>query len=175
MSYLESNKEEARYMEKNDIAYIKQEIQVLLGSECIKVGRACNLVWFSFVINGNEFALHIQSSFRITRNESILCANLDMYEPKAETLNNPSFNYEDFKWDIQGNNYFDEWILKSGNELQNERVKNIKISNLGNLVITFENDITLEVFNNSSVSECWRFFKLHSKNHIVVLGNELES
>lgn len=161
-------------MKKDELEFLKKRMKILQNATCIMIGRACNLVWLRFLIDGKRYALHIQSAFRFTKNENILCANLDMYEPKAELLNNTSFSYETFKWDVQGENYFDNWGQTEGRVLKNAHVKNISVSNFGDLNICFDNDIQLEVFNNA-LYECWRFFEQDTdEDHTVILGNGIE-
>ncbi len=163
-----------KHMEKKDIEYIKNKMQVLLGAECKMIGRLSTLVKFHFITNDSVFFLHIHSSFRLTRERKILNANLDMFKPKEENRNNPLFNYNEFKWDILGNNSFDEWVQTKGRELRNQKVKNILISNYGDLVITFENNMNLEIFNNTSLVESWCFLENDSDEAIIVRGNYLE-
>ena len=138
-----------------------------------KIGRSCNLIWFHFLVDDEFFFINVQSTLRFTKNGNILCANLDMYEPKAELLNNPSFSYKTFNWDVQGENYFDEWVRTEGQLLINVIVRQVLVSAFGDLIIIFDNDIKLEIYNNS-LSECWRFFEQDSNDHIVVLGNAIE-
>ncbi len=160
-------------MNYDDVEFLKQKMKVLLGSKCKKIGRSCNLVWFHFLVDNELFFINVQSALRFTKNGNILCANLDMYEPKAELLNNPSFSYKTFNWDVQGENYFDEWVKTEGQQLINAVVKQVSVSDFGDLKISFDNDIQLEVFNNS-LTECWRCFEDDSDDHTVVLGNALE-
>ena len=160
-------------MKYDDVEFLKQKLKVLIGAKCIKIGRSCNLIWFHFLVDNELFFINVQSALRFTKNGNILCANLDMYEPKAELLNNPSFSYKTFNWDVQGENYFDEWVKTEGQQLINAVVKQISVSDFGDLRISIDNDIQLEVFNNS-LTECWRCFEDDSDDHTVVLGNLLE-
>lgn len=161
-------------MKKDDLEFLKNRMQILNGAICKKIGRSCNLIWFHFLVVDELFFINVQSALRFTKNGNILCANLDMYEPKAELLNNPSFSYKIFDWDVQGENYFDEWVRTEGQQLINAVVKQISVSGFGDLRISFDNDIQLEVFNNS-LTECWRCFEDDAdEHHTVVLGNELE-
>ena len=160
-------------MKYDDVEFLKQKLKVLIGAKCIKIGRSCNLIWFHFLVDNELFFINVQSALRFTKNGNILCANLDMYEPKAELLNNTSFSYKTFNWDVQGENYFDEWVKTEGQQLINAVVKQISVSDFGDLRISIDNDIQLEVFNNS-LTECWRCFEDDSDDHTVVLGNLLE-
>ncbi|MBR4825432.1 MAG: hypothetical protein IKZ86_11590 [Spirochaetaceae bacterium] len=162
-------------MKYDDVEFLKQKLKVLLDAKCTRIGRSCNLVWFYFHIDDKIFNINVQSALRFTKNGTILCANLDMYEPKKMYLNDPSFDYKTFNWDVQGENYFDEWGRTEGRQLKDAIVKQISVSDFGDLHITFDNDIKLEIYNNNSLSESWRFFERTSDDdHTVVLGNVLE-
>ncbi len=160
-------------MKVTDFEFLKKRMQILNGSICKKIGRSCNLIWFHFLVDDELFFINVQSALRFTKHGNILCANLDIYEPKAELLNNPSFSYKTFNWDVQGENYFDEWVKTEGQQLINAAIKQIYVSEFGDLRISFDNDIQLELFNNS-LTECWRCFEDDSDNHTVVQGNEIE-
>ena len=161
-------------MNYDDIEFLKQKLKVLIGAKCKMIGRSWTLVWFHFLIDGKVFSLNVQSALRFTKNGNILCSNLDMYKPKKMYLNDPAFDYKTFNWDVQGENYLDEWGRTEGRQLKDAIVKQISISDFGDLHITFDNDIKLEIYNNS-LSECWRFFERTSEeHHTVVLGNALE-
>ncbi len=161
-------------MRQKDVEFLKTRMQILQNSTFEMVNRVCNMLCLHFLVEDKSYALHIQSAFRFTKDKNILCANLDMYEPKPELLNDPSFSYETFNWDIQGENYLDNWGRTEGRVLKNAHVKNISVSNFGDLSICFDNDIQLEVFNNA-LYECWRFFEEDSdEDHTVILGNEIE-
>lgn len=160
-------------MISKDLESIKEHIKILRRAVCTKIGRSCNLVWLNFCIDKKEFVLDMQCAFRFVKSNVILCSNLDIYSPKNEYLNNPSFNYETFNWDVQGENYFDEWICKDENKMINSKVVDFFLSDYGDLHLKFDNDIGLMIFNNS-LSECWRFFERQSSKHLVINGNSLE-
>lgn len=161
-------------MDFNDLELIRKRMQVLIGTQWIIAGRASEMAWFGFVTDNFDFALHVQSSFRICVNDKIIIANLDMYEPTIELQNKPDFDWDAYNWEINGNNCYDIWIQEFRKNNRNGVVKNVSISNLGDLKIEVDNGMVIEVFNNTSLSECWRFFERNSDDHLVIMGNVLE-
>lgn len=160
-------------MNKSDLECIKKNIQNLQSCICMNIGRSSNLIWIEFKKNNKYFVLDIQSAFRFVKNKNILCSNLEIYSPKKQDLNNKSFDYENFNWDVQGENFFDEWIKTEGSVLLNSVVNEFNISCYGDLKIKFDNNIIREIFNNS-LSECWRFFERNSQTYLVANGNNVE-
>lgn len=160
-------------MQKSDLEFIKKNIQNLKNCTCTNMGRSCNLIWIEFKNDNKCYVLDIQSAFRFVRDKNILCSNLEIYSPKRQDLKNISFDYENFNWDVKGENYFDEWVATDGSVLINTVVNEVCVSCYGDLKIKFNNDIVLEIFNNS-LSECWRFFERNSQKHLVVNGNNWE-
>lgn len=148
---------------------LNQKMQILKDSKCIDIGRTCNLVWLHFKALNLDFCLDIQSAFRFSKDNEILITNSDIYEPKKTYHENLDFDYEKFNWDIQGENRFDEWMDSRKSELINSTVTDVSVSVHGDLYILFDNEVSLEIFNNS-LDECWRFFERHKKNHTVVKG-----
>lgn len=161
-------------MKFNDLEIVKKRMQVLIGAKWIIAGRSSGLAWFGFVINDFDFALHVQSSFRIIIDNRIIVANLDMYEPTIELQKKPDFDWDTYDWEPKGNNCYDTWILKFRKGEHSGTVKNINISNLGDITIEIDNGMIIEVFVNTSLNECWRFFERNSDEHLIITGNGLE-
>lgn len=149
------------------------EMKILLKAKCTKIGRSCNLVWLHFMVGDSVFILDTQSAFRFSKNNEILCANLDMYEPKKIYQEDSDFDYEKFNWDVQGENFFDDWINSEGKKIKNSNVEQVSLSDYGDLTVHFDNGIKFEIFNNS-LSECWRFFGKETALHTVVSGNAVD-
>ncbi len=153
----------------------------LLNQPILKMGRAYSICWIMFgksfiekdfygeEVKKGEFSLHLQGSWRIidTKNSIIKVASGDMYVPNSETEWS-----EDFDWDIQGNNLLDEKTKDLFQEDSSVYVKNITISEIGDLTILFSNMFVLECFiDGSTDQECWRFFKHGAEKHLVYYGN----
>lgn len=162
-------------MNHNDIVSIRNRMQILVGAQWFIVGRAAAMAWFGFLINDSDYALHLQSGFRVRTKEKVLIANLDMFDPTEAVQKSPSFDWDTYDWDIQGANCYDKWAEKFRKETREGIVREVRISDLGDLTIEIDNGMIIEVFINSSTKECWRFFKRESDDHLVVTGTGLEA
>lgn len=164
-------------MNFDDVAFIRNHMEILVGAQWRTIGRAANLAWLGFLINDFEHALHIQSGFRVRTKDKVLTANLDMYDPTKTLLESPSFDWGSYDWDVQGDNCYDEWTGEFRKAAQKIIVQKVLVSDFGDLTIQLDNGMIIEVFINSSTddSECWRFFKWKSSHkHLVVTGAGLE-
>ncbi|MGI5897407.1 MAG: hypothetical protein ACOX6U_10745 [Oscillospiraceae bacterium] len=163
-------------MKQNDINHIKNQIKVLVGATGITIGRIASMSWIGFHVGDSEYALHLQTAFRIRTNEKILIANLDMFEPTETLKNSPSFDWDTFDWDVQGFNRYDEWVKQFKKENEGRlTIQKVTVSNFGDLLIELSQNVFIEVFQNTAAEECWRFFERNSKNdHLVVTGQGIE-
>lgn len=107
------------------------------GSYINDIGTAADLLRIITENDGKQYAVHIQSPYRITVNDNILCGIYDFYENKE---------------------YFDRKLQEFRNLLPC-RITEIHISKNNDLRILSEN-ITVETFTNRSVDdlEVWRMF-----------------
>lgn len=159
-------------------------INIVKGEKIRYIGRAASLCWIGFGKDVQvdlknekkrtlaEFALHIQCSFRVCKNRKIKFTNLDMYEPSEELE-----NYDNFNWDVPGNNLFDINAQKLTKIFEENFVT------VEHVILTPQNDLTIklsggweiEIFNNGCYEgEIWRFFKPGSEDaHIVVYSNAI--
>lgn len=102
------------------------------------------------------YALHIQCSFRIRQGTNIIISNLDMFEPKEANV-----NYDEFDWDIFGNNLYDACAEKLNQMFDDNEIYVIAvdISEIFDLKITLSNKYIIEIFVNAPKDEeAWRFF-----------------
>lgn len=166
---------------------IEEKLNLLSGLPLNTAGRAANLAWFGFgelltVKNKKriekkvaEYALHVQCSWRITKDNKILVAYRDMYSPSKQWNGK-----ENFEWDIQDANRFDERIegLLLTEFQPNVLVEEIQADSLGGVKIFFTEHYLLELFPDDSVEgEFWRFFSFReevSSPHFVVTGKGIE-
>ncbi len=161
-------------MDFNDLELVRKRMQILIGAKWVIVGRASGMAWFGFLINDFDYALHVQSSFRVRNNDKLIIANLDMYEPTIELQEQSNFDWDTFDWEIKGNNCYDIWIQEFRMKNRNAIVQNIIINDWGDLTIEVDNGMIIEVFVNSSLNECWRFFERNSDDHLIINGSGLE-
>lgn len=166
---------------------IENELNILLGLPLEDAGRSGNLVWFSFgkplvIKNRNgtekkaaEYALNVQCSWRITKENKILVASSDIYMPSKQW----NGVEEEFEWDIQGMNRFDEHIEKLIKNIQSQVfVESIQADNIGGLKIFFTEHFLLELFPDESTEdvEFWRIFiPGNISSHFVVMGKGIEN
>ncbi|MCM3796474.1 hypothetical protein [Priestia megaterium] len=167
---------------------IRSQIGKLIGLNLRYAGRASNLFWLGFgemisvTRRGKteelaEYALNIQCSWRITKDNKILVGSRDFYSPRT------GWNEEndDFDWDVQGNNRFDERIeFFIENAKEHVTVERVEPDEVGGLKIFLSQDYLLEVFPDTSeddeYSEFWRFFNRRENSpHFVVTGNGIEN
>ncbi|MHA7098568.1 hypothetical protein [Priestia aryabhattai] len=167
---------------------IRSQIGKLIGLNLRYAGRASNLFWLGFgemisvTRRGKteelaEYALDIQCSWRITKDNKILVGSRDFYSPRT------GWNEEndDFDWDVQGNNRFDERIDSFiENAKEHVTVERVEPDEIGGLKIFLSQGYLLEVFPDTSeddeYSEFWRFFNRRENSpHFVVTGNGIEN
>ncbi|MFP3668711.1 MULTISPECIES: hypothetical protein [Priestia] len=167
---------------------IRSQIGKLIGLNLRYAGRASNLFWLGFgemisvTRRGKteelaEYALDIQCSWRITKDNKILVGSRDFYSPRT------GWNEEndDFDWDVQGNNRFDERIEPFiENAKEHVTVERVEPDEVGGLKIFLSQGYLLEVFPDTSeddeYSEFWRFFNRRENSpHFVVTGNGIEN
>ncbi len=158
-------------MNKKERIYVSEKLQILVGTKIADINRNHGDIWIDFVDeNGKCYILLMQTLFRLCDDKKILITDTDKYK------NNESENDDDsFEWDVQGANIFDKWISLNKEELlKGLVVQNVKVSEFGDLVISFDKDLILTVYLEvTSETECWRFFEKGNdeKYDLVVLGN----
>lgn len=160
-------------MDENSIKKANNEVSKLIGLQGLSIGRSAAMAWIGFGCNNTEYALHLQCSFRFRDMHEILLTNNDIVEPSELLLKNPEFDYDTFKWDVQGDNRYDEWVKSLDLDfLSKLKVIATKVNTCGDVIIFFEQDIVLDVFINETVEECWRLFNRNSDcHHFVMLGS----
>ncbi len=128
--------------------------------ECIKnglvydIGMSADMFWIS-IENHRQYAIDIQSPFRIIMNNKIVLSNMDLYLAKEifEEKNNKCKSFFPCK------------------------IIDIYITSNNDLNILLENNIKIETFTNSSSEddEQWRIFERHNEKapHYVAYFNEV--
>lgn len=160
-------------MNSKEIHDANQYLKNIEGGNLVSIGRAASMGWFLFDKDNDEYALHLQTSFRVTLDEKILFAGADIFQPSEMIAVSEKFDLETFEWDVQGNNLYDENVkLFMEKYSQNLTVNDVFMNQLGDLSIQLSERVKIDVFVNMSREECWRFFKRHSDNHLVIGGDE---
>jgi len=159
----------------------KNIIKELIGFRLIHTSRSANMECLKFGVKKNsknknigEFALHIQTDWRIINRKEILVGSSDLYEPNSKNQSEIDFDYEN-------GNLRDEKLGRILNS-KNLIVSEIKTDKIGGLNIQFKNQTELQIIpTNSSESEYNEFWRLidnrkNESKHIVSridgIGNE---
>ncbi|MGN0466003.1 MAG: hypothetical protein ACI4F9_06590 [Lachnospiraceae bacterium] len=158
-------------------------IQQLKNQKLVSIGRDGDFFSIYFgaeIIEENdydnerkrgEYFLDFQCKWRIEdcQSRAIKLVSEDMYNAcftveRAETL----------EWNGSGNNAFDEKIMTLFPDNEEIQVKNVSLSENGDLELVFSNDLVLLCFAiDSSVEEWWRFYSYSSCDHFVVSGSRV--
>ena len=139
----------------------------LAGAELISIRRIAATGDFIFTANQKEYVFRIQSAFRLVRDKTVLLANLDIFQPSNELENSENFSWDNFNWDVKGNNLFDTNAPDVLQSLSETTVEDIELTSFGDITITFSNDTFLQTFSNASNDEQWRLFGGDLKNDII--------
>ena len=131
-------------MKENEIERISQRIKELEGAHLVSVGRASSLAWFLFAKNKTEYALHLQTGFRVVTDENIIFASADVFQPSEFLENSEEFDYDTFEWDIQGNSRYDERVDSFIDKYLNKLVViGAFVNQYGDLTIEMNNGILI--------------------------------
>lgn len=159
-------------MNKEERDYVSDKLQVLVGTKVTDVKRKYGDVWIDFTDEHRKgYTLLMQTLFRMCDKEKILITDTDKYK-------NPDSESDDlFEWHVQGANLFDKWVAANKDKLlKGLLVKEVNVTKYGDLVITFDQNITLTVYVEvTNDTECWRFFEegIDEEYDLVVLGNRV--
>ena len=149
---------------------MKQALEPLIGLPLWSMGRAGTLIWLQFgqkrrVKNrfGNqktkavgEYALHLQSHWRLTRDSRILVGHQDMYYPANQRL-----QPEKFDWQQPGLSRCDQTLhALFRRNLQPWIVQAIDTDSFGGISIEFADGQGLETFTAGVArGELWRLLQ----------------
>ena len=146
-------------------------IENLKNKKISGVGRNCDLVWIAVgnikeAVDWNnkkrlksEYYIHIQTSFRLVKNNRIVISDRSIYQPIVG---------ED--WSQPNNSTFDSWCKKS--ELVGRVIKKITVNQIGDVIIDVDN-YTLEIVNlvTDKEGEVWRILSADcNEQHYVCLS-----
>lgn len=129
-------------------------IKSLIQSKIVDISRVCDLICVQFETRDKkEISLHVQSFFRIIRGQQIILTSEDMYRCGKKC------DSEVFEWDIPGNSIFDECLCSNKRWIYKERLIKIKRKKCGDLLLTFENNMFMQIFvDTTCVEEKYRIF-----------------
>ena len=160
---------------------VKSTLEQLIGLEFTRTTRAANMECLKFgtlyrVVDRTgiewqvgEFGIHLQCSWRLTKNNVIVVGSDDLFEQPNETAEYD----ENFNWDVQGGNLRDvklKTFLNSGKYI----VQSVKADDFGGFELAFNDNVKLTVFpalsSKSEYCEYWRLLdnRDESKSHFVI-------
>ena len=147
---------------------IEDALMVLRDQPLWSAGRAADLAWFQFGerrtvkdYRGNpkvvgEYALHVQTPWRIIREDRVIVGSNDLCDPATEN----DSEGEDFDWAASSPYGMDAKLTALfENETRQFLTRNIQIGEAGSFSIIFNDGYSLGVFpDGSSKREYWRLF-----------------
>ena len=118
-------------MNSKEINVSNQYFKEIEQGNLVSMGRASSLGWILFVKDDEEYALHLQTAFRIKVDEKIFLASSEMFQPSDRVRTDDIFDFETFEWDIQGNNRYDERVKQFMEKYDhNLRVNNTSVNQI---------------------------------------------
>ena len=138
-------------------------INKLIGGKITNVSRICNLVSIEVDINGKKKFLHIQSFFRILNAEKVIISSEDMYK-KGEMCNEDSF-----EWDVVGQSLFDDTLNKNRGMLFAASIRQAKIDANGDISILLDNNIVLQIFIDTTISE--EKYRIFDEDNVFIVNS----
>lgn len=157
-------------MNREERSRVSERLQVLVGARVTEVNRSYGDIWIDFTDeHGRCYIILMQTLFRLCDEEKILITDTDKYKGHEPDDNGS------FEWNVRGANIFDRWVAANKDGLLKSLiVREVKVTELGDLVLLFDKNITLTVFSEvTNDVECWRFFEKgkDEKYDLIVLGN----
>lgn len=155
----------------------------LIGKKFNRIYRAADMLGLTLgenikvIIRGTEriraeFVFHVQTQWRFVKENKILLASGDIYEPFDENVPD-DWDYDLFGRAKEESSIFDV-LTSTMNEFLRERVvTDCYVSDFGDLHITFSDGTYFETFNPTSRKrEIWRLIDYTTYEHIVVFDEE---
>lgn len=160
------------------------DIEKLVNSNLVKLGRAADLLWLSFgkpvtittdtgTREVNEYALHVQCPWRFTKDNSVILGARDIYDPLDPALDLDSdWNWDEFDRDISKQSVFEANSQTINENLLPLIVNGIVQNDNGDLRIEFTKNVVFEVFiTGLRKYEYWRFIDFNTHEHYVVFDD----
>jgi hypothetical protein len=169
-----SLKANQRAMRQQVISALSQ----IVGLPLSAMRRAADMRTFQFgtlrpVDRGSvgEFALHVQSPWRIEGPDGIVTGRLDLWEPVEDDAPfDENWNYE--KSPNLQDARLEQWLAENEGALV---VKSVDADEFGGTVISFSQGFVLRIFPAGTRGEDWRLFRPRTgAPHLVISGGEVE-
>lgn len=168
-------------MKKHELLRVQERLQCLCGQPLTCAGYAADMLTLSFGRENGECCLHIQCSYRLATEATILFDRIDYFEPSdalragwlAAGLDEMQFPDD---WPEEECRLFEQVELLR-NRLDGMTVTEARVNLLGDLTLRFSTGETLQALSMSSRGrECWRLWNdaLWPDQHMVVYGDHVE-
>lgn len=172
---------------------IEKALECLIGLSFWGAGRTLNLLSFQFGPrqkriswrDGREsevgtYALHVQCAWRIVRGGRILAASDDRFrdwDDEDEVVYH--VDGEAYVWSKSSSTLLDQLLSRFFGQCEQTPifVQTVQVDDLGGVIITLSDGITLTLFPNASADdeEYWRFFRPgKDEPHLVVTAQGIE-
>ncbi len=146
---------------------IEDALNVLKDQALSSTGHAADLAWFQFgqrrtVKNYRsddkvvgEYALHVQTSWRILHEDRVIVGSSDLYDPATKNIRS-----EDIDPIVSTTTRLDSRLTELfENETRQFLTRHIHVGRAGSFSLILDDDYALEVFpDDSSNREHWRLF-----------------
>ncbi len=119
----------------------------IIGGKINNISRVCDLICIEISNNNKNIFIHIQSFFRILKNNKVIISGEDIYRCKKD------INPDNFNWDIPGDSIFDEAVKNYYSILTNSQIIEAEKNITGDLYILLENNLFLQIIVDTSESE----------------------
>ena len=120
----------------------------IIDGNISSINRICNMVCIEFTTKvGSQIYFHIQSFFRVKRGQKIIICSEDMYRRGQNSIK------ENFEWDIPGLSVYDDSVEYYLDLLTSSRITNVTKNDSGDLAISLENDLNMEILVDTTVTE----------------------
>ena len=135
-------------------------IEMLLGTHLVSIGRCTDLIWWVFQKGQREYNLHTQCSCRILKDGYPVLTRSSIYYQKDDD-------------DESKETLFDVIIADEINSMFPLLVNEVKCTNINDLYIKLENGVCIEVFADKPDGfEQWRLLSQESdKAHLVAYSD----
>ncbi|MDR0514268.1 MAG: hypothetical protein LBG81_03790 [Coriobacteriaceae bacterium] len=80
-------------MNYEEIRESNVRLEMLEGGNLVAVGRASSLAWFVYEKDGEEYALHLQTGFRVAVDDAVFLASDDLCRPTHAMMGCEGFDY----------------------------------------------------------------------------------
>ena len=190
-------------MTKLEINKIHESLSVLIGQPMTSIGRSGIVTYVNFgelievddflfdkegrvvysenkkpvtfkVMEG-KYAIEGNCCTRFICDDEIILSKRDISLPNTQIGSRPDFSFDNFKWHIPGNNYYDEAIDKYRlKDITGFIIKKIEVSKFGDLTILFGNGYALEYFmDTSSTNDAmnWNFHEITATRSIITVSS----